>query len=117
MDEQTARISISLRIIPIAESSGIINEIGEWIMRSACRQFVAWQSQFEDMSLIIAINISGVQLLQPDFVERIRGVFAEEQVDPCHFELEVTESFAIENFEEVINILVELRKFGVYDFH
>ncbi|MGG1554217.1 EAL domain-containing protein [Paenibacillus ferrarius] len=98
--------------IPIAESSGIINEIGEWIMRSACRQYVAWQDQMEDMSLIIAINISGVQLLQPNFVERIRGVFEEEKVEPCHFELEVTETFAIENFEEVINILVELRNFG-----
>jgi diguanylate cyclase (GGDEF)-like protein len=98
--------------IPIAESSCIINDIGEWIMRSACRQYVAWQNQVEDMSLIIAINISGVQLLQPDFVERIRGVFAEEKVEPCHFELEVTETFAIENFEEVINILVELRNLG-----
>ena len=71
--------------IPIAESSGIINDIGEWIMRSSCRQLVAWQSQFTDMSLIIAINISGVQLLQPHFVERIRAVFEEEQVDPTPF--------------------------------
>ncbi|MGO4271208.1 EAL domain-containing protein, partial [Paenibacillus sp. TAF58] len=98
--------------IPIAEYSGIINEIGEWIMRSACRQFNAWRKQSAEMPLIVAINISGVQLLQPNFVERIRGVFAEEDVDPCHFELEVTESFAIENFEEVINILVELRNLG-----
>lgn len=98
--------------IPIAEYSGIINNIGEWIMRSACRQFIAWRKQSADMSLIVAINISGVQLLQPNFVEQIRGVFAEEEVNPCHFELEVTESFAIENFEEVINILVELRNLG-----
>ncbi|MBD0378786.1 EAL domain-containing protein [Paenibacillus sedimenti] len=98
--------------IPIAESSGIINDMGEWIMRTACRQFVAWQKQSPGMSLIVAINISGVQLLQPNFIERIQGVFTDENVDPCHFELEVTESFAIENFEEVINILVELRNLG-----
>ncbi|MFD0693277.1 EAL domain-containing protein [Paenibacillus sp. GCM10027628] len=98
--------------IPIAESSGMINDMGEWIMRTACRQFTAWQKQSADFSLIVAINISGVQLLQPNFIERIQSVFAEEKVDPCHFELEVTESFAIENFEEVINILVELRNLG-----
>ncbi|MCY9691669.1 EAL domain-containing protein [Paenibacillus alginolyticus] len=98
--------------IPIAECSGIINEIGEWIMRSACQQFNAWRKQTADLSLIVAINISGVQLLQPNFLDRIRRLFAEEEVDPCHFELEVTESFAIENFEEVINILIELRNLG-----
>jgi diguanylate cyclase (GGDEF)-like protein len=98
--------------IPIAESSGLINDIGEWIMQSACRQFVAWQDQFSETPLIVAINISGVQLLQPDFVERIRRVFIEEKVDPCNFELEVTESFAIEKFEEVIDILIELRDLG-----
>ncbi|MCY9668653.1 EAL domain-containing protein [Paenibacillus alginolyticus] len=98
--------------IPIAECSGIINEIGEWIMRSACQQFNAWRKQTADLSLIVAINISGVQLLQPNFLDRIRRLFAEEEVDPCHFELEVTESFAIENFDEVINILIELRNLG-----
>jgi EAL domain-containing protein (putative c-di-GMP-specific phosphodiesterase class I) len=101
--------------IPVAESSGIINDVGEWIMRSACRQFVAWHNQMVDMvdmSFIVAINISGVQLLQPNFVERIRSVFAEEKVDPCHFELEVTESVAIEKFEEVVDIFVELRNLG-----
>jgi diguanylate cyclase (GGDEF)-like protein len=98
--------------ISIAESSGIINDIGKWIMHSACRQFVAWQIQFPDMSLIVAINISGVQLLKPHFVELIRSIFEEENVDPCHFELEVTESFAIEKFEEVIDILIELRDLG-----
>ena len=78
MEEPAARICITLEFIPIAEYSGIINEIGEWIMRTACRQFIAWQNQSVNMPLIVAINISGVQLLQADFVERIRGIFAEE---------------------------------------
>jgi diguanylate cyclase (GGDEF)-like protein len=98
--------------IPIAESSGMINEIGEWVMRSACRQFVSWQNQFPDMSLTIAINISGVQLLQPSFMDQIRHVFNEEKVDPHNFELEVTESFAIQKFDEVIDVLYELRSMG-----
>jgi diguanylate cyclase (GGDEF)-like protein len=98
--------------IPIAESSGMIIDIGEWIIRSACKQFVAWQTQFPDMALNVAINISGVQLLHSDFVERIRDIFVEEKVSPCHFELEVTESFAIEKFEDVVGILVELRRLG-----
>jgi diguanylate cyclase (GGDEF)-like protein len=98
--------------IPIAESSGTINELGEWIIRSACRQFISWQNQFPGMSLIIAINISGVQLLQPSFMDQIRHVFNEEKVDPHNFELEVTESFAIQKFDEVIDVLFELRSMG-----
>jgi len=98
--------------IPVAESFGMINELGEWIMRTACRQFVAWRDELTEPPLRIAINISGVQLLQPRFAERIRAVFAEEMVDPKHFELEVTESFAIENFGEVVKILGELRDLG-----
>ncbi|MBD2868887.1 putative bifunctional diguanylate cyclase/phosphodiesterase [Paenibacillus arenilitoris] len=98
--------------IPIAESSGLINEIGEWIMHAACRQFKAWREQLDELSVVIAINISGAQLLQPNFAERIGCIFAEERVDPSRFELEVTESFAIENFDEVNAIFVELRNMG-----
>jgi diguanylate cyclase (GGDEF)-like protein len=98
--------------IPIAESSGSIHEIGEWVIRAVCRQVTDWRSRTPDLSLVIAINISGVQLLTPGFVERISSIFAEEQVDPHHFELEVTESFAIEKFDEVIDVLVNLRRMG-----
>lgn len=98
--------------IPVAEASGIINDIGEWIVRTACRQFAEWQSGSGGTSLIVAVNISGVQLLQPGFVGRIRRIFEEEQVNPRHFELEVTESFAIEKFEKVIDVFAELRSLG-----
>ncbi|WP_052487612.1 EAL domain-containing protein [Gordoniibacillus kamchatkensis] len=98
--------------IPVAESSGIIHDIGEWVIRSVCRQFAAWQNEFADMSLIVAINISGVQLLQPNFARRIRTIFAEEGADPRHFELEVTESFMIAKFDEVVDIFAQLRDFG-----
>ncbi len=98
--------------IPIAESTGLIREIGEWTLRSACRQFVAWQRETAGMSLIVAVNISGVQLMQPDFVERVHRVFSEENIDPRCFELEITESTAIEKFEKVVETLVKLRGMG-----
>jgi diguanylate cyclase (GGDEF)-like protein len=99
--------------IPVAEASGVINEIGDWIMRTAFRQFKEWQADdAKGNSLGVAINISGAQLLQPNFVERVRLIFEEEQVKPGHFEFEVTESFAITNFDEVIDVLTELRRMG-----
>ncbi|WP_248927090.1 EAL domain-containing protein [Paenibacillus hamazuiensis] len=98
--------------IPIAEASGMINEIGEWVMRTACRQYAAWKAEMKEVVFRVAVNVSGVQLLQPNFVGRTRDIFREEQVDPIHFELEVTESFAIANFDDVIHILNDLRGMG-----
>lgn len=98
--------------IPVAEATCLINELGEWTMRAACQQFNSWKKEWIDKSISVAINISGGQLLQAGFTERICVIFAEEKVDPRYFELEVTESFAIENFEEVIKMLAELREIG-----
>lgn len=82
--------------IPFVESSGMIHEVGEWIMHEACRQFKIWQDVQENILMRIAINISGAQLLYPQFLECIQKVFEEEKVEPFHFELEVTESVTIE---------------------
>lgn len=98
--------------IPICETHGWINEIGEWIFRKACRQFNEWQSRCPNIAMTMAINVSGVQLLKPDFVERIREIFQEEEADPHGFELEVTESFAIERFDIVMDIFLRLRELG-----
>ncbi|MDQ1913665.1 EAL domain-containing protein [Paenibacillus sp. GD4] len=98
--------------IPIIESSGLIHDIGEWIIRAACRQYAEWQSRNPDMSLLVAINISGIQLLEPGFVERLQLIFMEEKAVPHHFELEVTESFAIEKFDEIIDVFLRLRELG-----
>ncbi|MFD2613978.1 bifunctional diguanylate cyclase/phosphodiesterase [Paenibacillus gansuensis] len=112
--------------IPIAESTGLINELGEWIMRTACRHYRSWQEQMQlqqegwdgvsgkeqEFPLTVAVNTSGVQLLQPNFVERTMQIFREEGVDPSGFEFEVTESFAITNFNDVIDILTELQQCG-----
>ncbi|WP_373230015.1 EAL domain-containing protein [Cohnella sp.] len=98
--------------IPIAESTGLIRDIGEWVIRSACQQVNAWHKQAADLPMIVAVNISGVQLMQPDFVERVHRIFSEEKVDPRCFELEITESTAIEKFEKVVDSLVKLRSMG-----
>ncbi|MFC5449745.1 EAL domain-containing protein [Paenibacillus aestuarii] len=96
--------------IPIVESSGMIHEVGEWIMHEVCRQFKIWQK--ENLSIRVAINISGAQLLHPQFLDHIQKVFEEEKVEPFHFELEVTESVAIEKVERVIDVFCRLRSAG-----
>ncbi|MBW5448283.1 EAL domain-containing protein [Cohnella sp. CFH 77786] len=98
--------------IPAAESTGLIHEIGEWVIRAACRQYLAWRTDEPGLSLVVAVNVSGIQLLEPDFVRRIGRIVEEENMDPRCLELEVTETFAIENFEEVSDVLVRLRSMG-----
>ncbi|MDD9269216.1 EAL domain-containing protein [Paenibacillus sp. GCM10023248] len=98
--------------IPIVESSGMIHEVGEWIMREACRQFKRWEHEQQHVCIRIAINISGAQLLHPHFLACIQNVFEEEGVQPFHFELEVTESVAIGMVERVIDVFGKLRSMG-----
>lgn len=98
--------------MPIVESSSMIHEVGEWIMHEACRQFKIWQDVLGNVPIRIAINISGAQLLHPQFLERVQSVFEDENVQPYHFELEVTESVAIEKVERVIDVFSKLRSRG-----
>ncbi|MFC0215986.1 EAL domain-containing protein [Paenibacillus chartarius] len=99
--------------IPIAESSGLITVIGDWILRSVCRQYKEWQISVPGNTWSIAVNISGMQLLEPDFVERVRTMIEEEEVEPSRIEFEVTESFAITNFVEVSRVLMQLSELGI----
>nr|AYQ73901.1 EAL domain-containing protein [Cohnella candidum] len=101
-----------LEFIPAAESTGLIHEIGEWVIRAACRQYLAWRSDKPDLSLVVAVNVSGIQLLTPGFAEKMCRILQEEGMDPRAMELEVTESFAIEKFGEVTEVLTRLREEG-----
>jgi diguanylate cyclase (GGDEF)-like protein len=98
--------------ISVAEVSGLIVPIGEWVLRSACAQIRVWQKKF-DRNLIVAVNLSARQFQQPDLVEQIREAIQETGVEPGCLELEITESNAMQNAENTIYTLRELKALGV----
>ncbi len=98
--------------IPIAEQSGLIVQIGEWVLREACRQNKKWQDEGLP-PFRIAVNISGVQFHKADIVALVSDILKETKLDPKLLELEVTESVFMENMQTAIDILNQLHRLGV----
>jgi diguanylate cyclase (GGDEF)-like protein/PAS domain S-box-containing protein len=101
-------------IVPIAEETGLILPIGQWVLREALRQLAEWQERYSDNeSLHMHVNLSAKQFLQPYLLERIAGALAESGVDAERLHLEVTESVVIDNPEAAAELLEQLRATGV----
>ena len=100
-------------IIAVAESSSLMIALGEGILETACRQLAGWACDPALSHLSVAVNVSGVQLHDPHFVERVTGVIARTGADPYLLKLEVTESFEISKVEEVIGKMTALRQIGI----
>jgi len=99
------------RFIPIAESAGLIGELGEWVARQACRQHEDWLR--EGMKLIIAINVSPLQFRQRSFADTLSNIIRDSGIDPTALEIEVTESAVMEDVDEAVNILNRIKSLGV----
>lgn len=99
------------RFIPVAEASGLIGDVGEWVAAEACRQHKAWVA--EGLELTIAINVSPVQFRQRRFADRLSNIIAAAGIDPVNLEIEVTESTVMENIEQAIRILNDIKSLGV----
>ena len=98
--------------IPLAEDTGLIIPIGEWVLRAACRQNKQWQDEgFAPMRM--AVNIAAQQLRQPGFARTVRQIFADTRLAPALFELELTETSIMNNAEFAIDVLGELKEMGV----
>jgi diguanylate cyclase (GGDEF)-like protein/PAS domain S-box-containing protein len=95
--------------IPGAEESGLILEIGEWILREACREAASWKSP-----LNIAVNLSPVQFRHGDLVGLVHSVLLETGLSPRRLELEITESVLIDDFSRALSILRRLKALGVH---
>lgn len=100
------------RFIPIAEETGLIVPIGDWVLRHAIEQAARWQRKGLP-PLRMAVNLSARQLLQPDLAQRIEALLAATGLDPRRFGVEVTESMLIANFERAVHHLRALRALGV----
>jgi diguanylate cyclase (GGDEF)-like protein len=98
--------------IPLAETTGLITPLGKWAMREACRQTACWQQAGAD-DLRIAVNVAASQFQQEDFVKMVADILAETSLAPSSLELEITETSIMQNPEQVITILTELKELGV----
>lgn len=100
-----------LDFIPLAEETGLIVPIGEWVLRDACAQSKKWHDQGFDLD--VAVNLSPRQFQQKDLIEKINQIVRDSRFDPRFLNLEVTESSIINNAESAIHILRELKKTGI----
>jgi len=100
------------QFIPMAEETGLIVEIGEWVLETACRQRVAWQGKCLD-NQPICVNISSQQFQQPNFVLMVKTILDETKLNPFLLELEIKEITINEDTERILNILGELKNLGI----
>lgn len=98
--------------IPIAEETGLIISIGEWVLREACRQHSRWMEEGLP-ALRMAVNISGVQFKQREFCTLVKRLIEEGCIDPQYLELELTESVVMTQAEHAVQTLMDLRALGV----
>lgn len=97
--------------IPMAEETGLIVPIGEWVLLTACLDCKRWQDKFR-RPLKVGVNLSAVQLKQGNLVEVVQRVLAESQLPPTSLDLEVTESINVREIPNLLQTLTELRALG-----
>ncbi len=101
-----------VRFISVAEESGLIVPIGEWVLHEACRQAVAWREAGLP-ELVIAVNLSAVQFKRGDLEKSVIRALAETGLDPICLELELTESILIQDTDKVLEKVMRLKSLGV----
>jgi EAL domain-containing protein (putative c-di-GMP-specific phosphodiesterase class I) len=101
------------QFIPLAEDTGLIVPLGEWVLRTACSQNKAWQkADFPPMR--VAVNLSPRQFQQPKLAEMVEHALADAGLAPAWLELEVTESIMLQNMEKTIGTLQRLNNLGIH---
>lgn len=100
--------------VSVAEETGLINRLGKWVLREACRQLCAWQSKFfHATTWKMCVNISGKQLTEVNFAEEVKQILQDTDLKSCNLKLEITESSLLENTDSIINILKQLQGLGI----
>lgn len=99
--------------IPLAEDSGLILPLGDWVLHAACRQLAAWADRPSLAAIRVAVNVSPRQFRQPDFVEQVLAALAGAGADPRGLELELTEGLLLQNIEDTVRKMARLKDYGV----
>lgn len=100
------------RFIPLAEESGLIEDIGAWCLETACNQFVRWQAAGIHLPRV-AVNVSARQLRASDFSRRLMAIVEATGINPCNLELELTESMLTQDSEQTFALFSDLRSRGI----
>jgi len=99
--------------IPLAEETGLILPIGQWVLETACDQIKAWEASIHTQNLQLAVNVSSRQFYQADFVELVNQALIRSAINPDKLKLELTESLVLDDIEDTILKMHALRKIGV----
>jgi diguanylate cyclase (GGDEF)-like protein/PAS domain S-box-containing protein len=102
-----------MEFIPLAEETGLIVHIGLWVLQIACAQLKAWQHDASTRDLTLAVNVSAKQFRQANFVAQVQRVLLESGAQPSQLKLELTESTVLENVEDTISKMREIKALGV----
>jgi diguanylate cyclase (GGDEF)-like protein len=100
------------QFIPIAEETGLIIPIGNWVLHQACQCAQSW-SVDHGTPVRVAVNVSTMQFSRPDFTDSVKATLRETGLDPARLELELTESAVVENFEMATAKILSLKRIGV----
>ena len=98
--------------IPVAEERGMMNELGDWVLREACRQLNAWEAAGMRFEGRLAINVSAIQMEDPGVVDRLLGIVQQARLSPARFDLELTESSMMRDPERAVQVLESLGAAG-----
>jgi diguanylate cyclase (GGDEF)-like protein/hemerythrin-like metal-binding protein/PAS domain S-box-containing protein len=107
-------VTLPVYFIPLAEVTGLIVPIGEWVIRTACSQLKIWQTQVKTRNLFLSVNVSQKQFQQPDFIHKIGRIIDEYAVEPDKLKIELTESVLAEELELTVSRMNELREMGIH---
>lgn len=99
--------------IPVAEETGLIVSIGEWVMRTACRQAREWEQKY-GLRLRLGVNLSAVQLMEPQLLDMVSSVLRDTGLDPALLEMEVTESVSIKAAPNLVENLNSMHRLGCH---
>lgn len=102
-----------MNFIPLAEETGIIVPIGVWVLEEACRHLCAWQDQEVLKHLKLSVNVSAMELKQPNFVNTVRETVVKSKIDPSLLILEITETMLLENMDDFIVKMEQIRALGI----
>lgn len=103
-----------LSFVPIAEATGLIVDIGDWVLKQSCKQLAEWQSSFDSYKdLVLNVNVSALQFQKKDFINDVASILKETGVDPKHLKIEITETVMLTDLDQSRRVLQELRTLGV----
>jgi diguanylate cyclase (GGDEF)-like protein/PAS domain S-box-containing protein len=101
------------QFIPLAEETGLIVSIGQWVLEKACAQLKSWEQTLRTRDLVLSVNVSAKQFRQVDFIEQLQSTVQQFQINPKRLKLEITESMLLEHVENTVVIMQAAREIGI----